>query len=381
MSTKSSGIRRPLLVTFAVGSLAFCGMPAQGFWGGHPGGHGGGGKAPHVSAPRQAYKAPRMPHATAPAYRNAAGVRSAPAHTQARASNAQGRANRALANSNNRSNRGLNSTSQAQGTAAQSRNLAGASTLGTATGTTRPAGVSAATTASVKAMGTSSGSSSSNRYTYGSGSGASSYRAYGYGRGYRNRYSGSGYGYGRSQGVNRGIVSRLRSVHTSLARLDQDYQGHRARAMHSISMAIRQLSNSMGYNGVGFASGMNNGMGMGQGQGMGMGQGQGMQRNGLGGNGRGGQRMSQAQSDARMSQALRNLQGIGMQLNNQGSGTMGHGRAIGHIQQAMHELNTAPLDSLMPAVPCGNARSPDPHSSAASSDLEIRTPLSPTSIR
>ena len=51
--------------------------------------------------------------------------------------------------------------------------------------------------------------------------------------------------------------------------------------------------------------------------------------------------MSQAQSDARMSQALRNLQGIGMQLTNQGSSTMGHGRAIGHIQQAMHELNTA----------------------------------------
>ena len=51
--------------------------------------------------------------------------------------------------------------------------------------------------------------------------------------------------------------------------------------------------------------------------------------------------MPQAQSDARMSQALRTLQGIGMQLNNQGSGTMGHARALGHVQQAVHELNVA----------------------------------------
>ena len=51
--------------------------------------------------------------------------------------------------------------------------------------------------------------------------------------------------------------------------------------------------------------------------------------------------MTQAQSDARMSQALRTLQGISMQLSNQGSGTMGHARASGHVQQAIHELNTA----------------------------------------
>ena len=81
----------------------------------------------------------------------------------------------------------------------------------------------------------------------------------------------------RSQGNNRAIVSRLRSVHASLARVDHDYQGHRVRAMHAISMAIRQLSHrSMVYSGAGFASGMNNGMGMGHGMGMGMaGQGRG----------------------------------------------------------------------------------------------------------
>ena len=50
--------------------------------------------------------------------------------------------------------------------------------------------------------------------------------------------------------------------------------------------------------------------------------------------------MTQAQSDARMSQDLRNLQGINMQLGGQGS-TYGHARASGHVQRAIHELNVA----------------------------------------
>jgi hypothetical protein len=172
-------------------------------------------------------------------------------------------------------------------------------------------------------------------YTYGTGNNASNYRAYGYGSGYRNRSyrRGYGYGYGRSQNSNRGIVQRLRSVQMSLAQVDHDYQGHRVRAMHSISMAIRQLSHrSMVYSNVGFASNMNGGMGMG------LGRGNNQNRNG--GN-RNGMRMSQAQSDSRMSQALRNLQGIGMQLSNQGYGSSGHARALGHIQHATQELNIA----------------------------------------
>ena len=92
-------------------------------------------------------------------------------------------------------------------------------------------------------------------YTYGAGTQARRFKAHGYGRGYRNRYVGGRRGYGRSQGNNRAIVSRLRSVHTSLARLDHDYKGHRVRAMHSISMAIRQLSHrSMVYRSAGFLS-------------------------------------------------------------------------------------------------------------------------------
>jgi hypothetical protein len=113
-------------------------------------------------------------------------------------------------------------------------------------------------------------------------------------------------------------------------RIDHDYGGHRARAVHAITMAIRQLSHrSMIYRGTGFSSAGGGGQGIG------------MRQRGLGANGRGGgQRMSQAQSDARMSQSLRVLQGINMQLASHGN-TMGHARASGHVQLAIQELNTA----------------------------------------
>jgi hypothetical protein len=172
-------------------------------------------------------------------------------------------------------------------------------------------------------------------YTYNNGTGSRPYRAYGYGRGYHNRYYGRRYGYGRSQGYNRGIVARLRSVHRNLAGIDHDYQGHRVKAMHAVAMAIRQLSHrSMVYRGVGFAQGINNGLAVGMRPGV----------NGLNANRAAGarpQRMPQAQSDARMNQALRTLQGVHMQLSTQGSNTFGHARARGHVQHAIRELNTA----------------------------------------
>jgi hypothetical protein len=178
------------------------------------------------------------------------------------------------------------------------------------------------------------GSATPFAYTYGTGTGARHYRPYGYGFGYRNRYyrTGYGYGYGRSQGLNRGVVARLRSVHATLSRIDHDYAGHRVQAMHAISMAIRQLSHqSMAFRGAGFSPGMNRVGGVGMG----------MRRSALGGAGRGGQRMPQAQSDAVMSHALRNLQGIDMQLANQGSFNMGHARARGYVEHAMQQLNVA----------------------------------------
>jgi hypothetical protein len=171
-------------------------------------------------------------------------------------------------------------------------------------------------------------------YTYGVGNGARRYRAYGYGRGYHNGYYGRRYGYGRSQGYNRAIVARLRSVHRSLARIDHDYQGHRVRAMHQTTMAIRQLLHrSMVYRGMGFGRGLNNGLAVGMRRvGAGRGVGVGAARR---------PHMPQAQSDARMSQALRNLQGVNMQLSSQGSNTSGHARARGHVMQAIRELNVA----------------------------------------
>ena len=158
--------------------------------------------------------------------------------------------------------------------------------------------------------------------------GKRSYRSSGYGRGYRNRSYGSRRGYGRSQGNNRAIVSRLRSVHSSLARVNQSYNGHRVNAMHSIALAIRQLSHrSMVVQGAGFAPGLNNGA----------------NRKGFGANAnaRNLQPLTQARADARMRQALRTTRGIFMQLNNQGTYTTSHARARGHVQKAVRHLNTA----------------------------------------
>jgi hypothetical protein len=206
----------------------------------------------------------------------------------------------------------------------------------TTTGTNGKTGKGTTSTPS-NTTGTQSSSSSPYSYTYGTGANARHYRAYGYGHGYRNRSYGRNYGYGRSQSNNRAVVSRLRSTHRALARIDTDYRGHRVRAMHSISMAIRQLSHrSMVYGNAGFANGLNNNR-------INNNLALGRRQNGRNGNaaGRRNQRMPQGQSDAIMSQALRNLQGVNMQLSSQTTNTSGHARARGHVQHAMRELNTA----------------------------------------
>jgi hypothetical protein len=326
MSTRSSRIFAWLPLTLLVGLLAVPEANAQRSRGGHAGGQSVRPphiSAPHISAPRQTFTPARMPRATAPSRTNVA-------RAQSRASNAQAQANRAQAHAVNAQSRAIQAQTRTNLATAASRRQAIAGAL-------NPAGTGVLNTTRAAP-----GSLSPYRYTYGYGNGARGYRPYGYGRGYRNASYGRGYGYGRSQGYNRGLVQRLRSVHTSLARLDHDYQGHRVRAMHAISMAVRQLTHrSMVYSGVGFAPGMNNLRGMG----MNNGQGPGMRRAGLGAGGRRSQLMAmpQAQSDARMSQALRTLQGINMQLQSQSRGfnTPGHGWVIGHIQRAIHELNIA----------------------------------------
>jgi hypothetical protein len=313
MNTRPRWNQRLFLAVLVLGLPALTEADARASGRGRSGQHGA--RAPRVSAARQSYKAPRTPRSPSPAHSNAMRGQSWANNGQAGNRNRQFRANGAQAQLSNSSTR-----ANQVGAATTNRTTAGA--------------LSPSTTTPVNAIGSLASTNYPSNYTYGYGSGARNLRAYGYGSGYRNRYYGGGYGYGRSQGNNRAIVARLRSVRMSLARIDHDYQGHRVRAMHAISMAIRQLSHrSMVYSGTGFSSGMNSGAGMGMGRGM--------RQNGLGAGGRRGQVMPQAQSDARMSQSRRNLQGIGMQLSNQGSSTMGHGRALGHIQRAIHELNVA----------------------------------------
>lgn len=307
MNTRSGWIRGALIVAWVVAQVAVPGADARGGRGGHKGG-GHPARPPRIPAAHRSNRAPaphaaKTPHASAPAHTNAARGGTHPHNANAGVNHAAAPAHPAAAAH-------ANASAAHHGAGANAKVNAGA------------AGVAATAAA------THHSAANPYSYTYGSGSGAHHYHAYGYGRGYRNRYYGGRSGYGRSQGQNRAIVSRLRSVQAGLARLDHDYQGHRVRAMHSIAMAVRQLSHrSMSYRGTGFSSGLNGGRGMRQGA---VGAGAGRVRP-----------MPQAQSDARMGQALRTLQGIGMQLGSQGAYTTGHARARGHVQRAIRELNTA----------------------------------------
>ncbi|MFI5457498.1 MAG: hypothetical protein ACHRXM_18805 [Isosphaerales bacterium] len=327
MNTRSSWVQGSLLVALVIGLLAVPEAGAKGSRGGRSGGQGA--RAPRVSAARGAYRAPRMPRAAAPARANYARTRTRANSAHTHASAAQ--TNTGAAQTNTGAAQTNTGAAQTYSHAAQAR--ANRAAVAAATGRATTGTVNTATTAignTTPTTLTTPSNLSPSTYTYGSGTGARHYRAYGYGRGYNNRYYGGRYGYGRSQGNNRAIVARLQSVHASLARIDHDYQGHRVRAMHAISMAIRQLTHrSMVYSGVGFVPGMNNNAAMG------------MRRGGVGAGARGAQPMSQAQSDARMSQDLRTLQGINMQLSSQGYNTSGHARARGHVQHAVHELNIA----------------------------------------
>lgn len=139
-------------------------------------------------------------------------------------------------------------------------------------------------------------------------SGVRRYRGYGYSR----RYATS------NQNL-RSIVQRLRSTHSSLARLDRDYGGHRLRAMSSISRAVRQLSHrsigrSRNQNGRAIAGRNRANVAI--------------------------RPVSQVQSDSRMRQALQTLQGVHGVLTS--SATMpSHFYASGSIRRAMRELTLA----------------------------------------
>ncbi len=118
-----------------------------------------------------------------------------------------------------------------------------------------------------------------------------------------------------------GVVSRLRSTHRSLARLDHDYKGHRRRAMSAIHTAIRYLSHSSVRRSL---SRVNNVGGVNKNRPNVVGR----------------QRMPQAQSDAQMRRAMQSLQLVSSRLANSGS-TSNHYRARGAVQAAYRELGTA----------------------------------------
>ena len=163
----------------------------------------------------------------------------------------------------------------------------------------------------------------------------------------RSRYYGNragvrrsrGYGYSRRYAVanqnTRAVVQRLRSTHSSLARLDHDYQGHRVRAMRSIQRAIRQLSHTSmnGRNGYANRGGVNGVNGVNNRNGV-----NGLNRGGLAA--RGNRPIPQAQSDARMRRAGQTLQAVNMQLS-RNSGTSSHAYARRYVQTAMREIGVA----------------------------------------
>ena len=295
MRRYSGSIRGPWLVGLLVVSMVLPEAIAEPGKAGKRGGRGG--RTPRMSAPRRPSVAPRSKSNAARSPR-------------ASNNNAMTAANRRVVNGNTRTN--------AHATAGNAKNgvrATGSTGLAAGSSTSRP-----------------------NAYSYGSGSNARHYTANGYGHGSRNRSSGRHYG--RSQGNDRSLVARLRSVHSGLARLDRDYQGHRVNSMQSISMAIRMLSHRSsslrtGGNGNGNGNVGNNRLVANNRNAAGA-------RNGNRANGAGqGQRMTQAQSDARMSQALRTTQGIHMQMASNASASNGHLAARTHTNRAIHELQTA----------------------------------------
>jgi hypothetical protein len=131
--------------------------------------------------------------------------------------------------------------------------------------------------------------------------------------------------YATSSAANRSIIQRLRSAHSTLARVSHDYRGHRVKAMGAITQAIRHLehrssaSRRMAFAMPALAA-----------------------RNGVGA-GAGGVKaapMSKAQADSRVRRSLSTLQSVDQHLAGLASlGSVTHTRARGSVQRAMRELN------------------------------------------
>ena len=211
-------------------------------------GHGGHASPPHSSAPHMNFSAPRPPKMPTMNYSATSRM------------NRVSSSNAANVRSSKSANVSSAATSSARTSAKPTSLTRNASTAnGVATGSTKGVATVAGATTGTTTGATTRTPGRSRRY-WGNNT-ASRYRTY--------RTSSS-----QTHRFNQMVISRLRSAHSNMARVNHDYQGHRVRAMHHVSMAIRQLSHrSMMYQGVGYSPRMNA-----QGQGLGQGQGQALAR-------------------------------------------------------------------------------------------------------
>jgi hypothetical protein len=106
------------------------------------------------------------------------------------------------------------------------------------------------------------------------------------------------------------IAIELRGTRLILQRADHDYDGHRARAVAAIDVALRSMGQNVGNNGAGYGNGMGNGNGAGAG------------RLASGANRANGNvmREPQAKSDAQLRMALQRLSTIHSQMGSMSNG-------------------------------------------------------------
>ena len=132
------------------------------------------------------------------------------------------------------------------------------------------------------------------------------------------------------------VVAGLHSAATNLNQAEQDYNGHRARALLEVNAALRYMNaqngqTSQGTTGLsgaststGQRSTLANGAGTGTGNAIGTGLGS-----------------SQVASDAQLRQALQSLLAIESQMGNGGTAQGNSAQAMASVQQAITELSAA----------------------------------------
>lgn len=134
-------------------------------------------------------------------------------------------------------------------------------------------------------------------------------------------------------------ASTLHSTMTRLNQAEHDYNGHRARAIHEISTAIRHLGTQAGQSNTGNtgpahsgnANGTNTATRTATGTGTGTATGS-------------GQKLPQAMSDAYLREAQQSLVSLESQMNTNGINSHSFTQAKSSVQNAIRELNLALID-------------------------------------